>query len=290
VKGQRHLRSVGVTTAALAAALVCARASTGLEPAQQLPDVSAKAVVAAATQYVKEYAAKLAFVLGEESYLQETFDTVDHRSGSRRMKGEIYTTYLPTDRVWIAVHDVMEVDGQPVTDREGLQALLAQGVTKSIAQRVANRNGRFNIGTIGRNFNEPTLALLAFEADRVKGFSFDRQLVETVGSASIVTLAFTEKERPTIVASTSGAPVFSKGEAVIEAGTGRVRKTRIRFKYGTIDAELTTTYVPEPKLDMWVASVFTERYEGLDRGLKEIIVCTARYTNYRRFEVLGRIK
>jgi len=39
-----------------------------------------------------------------------------------------------------------------------------------------------------------------------------------------------------------------------------------------------------------VPSVFTEHYEGKPEGLIEIINCTARYSNYQRFETLGRIK
>jgi hypothetical protein len=278
-------------SAAIAIALAALAA-----PAAQTPspgaglDLSPKALVAAATQYVSDYATKLAFVLADESYFQETFASREHRTGSRRMKGEIFLTFLPADREWIAVHDVVEVDGEPVKDREALQALLTQGALTSIAQKVADRNARYNIGTIGRNFNEPTLALLVLEPSRVKNFNFTRQAVEQVGSATVVTLAFTEKDRPTLVRSQSGQPVFSKGEIAIEAGTGRVRRTRIAFKYGDIQAELTTSYRPDPKIDLWVPTTFSEQYEGLRNGLKEIIVCSASYANYRRFEVLGRIK
>ena len=41
---------------------------------------------------------------------------------------------------------------------------------------------------------------------------------------------------------------------------------------------------------MWVPSVFTERYERDSRSGRELIVCEAKYSNYRRFEVTGRIK
>ncbi len=257
---------------------------------QKPPDLSPKALVAAAGKYVTEYAAKLAFVLAEETYLQETYDSHDHRSGSRRMKGDVFLTYLQADREWIAVHDVAEVDGQPVTDREGLQSLLAQGSMQSVVKKVADRNARFNIGSIGRNFNEPTLALMVVEPKRASNFSFSREKVDLVGGQTLVTLSFKENDRPTLVGTSSGAPVFSRGDLVVEADTGRVRRTRIAFKYSSIDAELTTEYAPEPKIDLWVPLTFTEHYEGQPAGLKEIIICSARYTNYRRFEVLGRIK
>jgi len=236
--------TLATAVAVIAALCVCSARSAAIQDPSARLDLSPKALVAAGTAYVKDYAAKLAFVLADESYLQERFDSRDHRSGARMMKGEIFITYLPTDREWIAVHDFAEVDGQPVTDREAVRTLLAQGVTTSIAQRVANRNARFNIGMIQRNFNEPTLALLVLEASRVGNFSFTRQSVETIGPVTVVTLAFTEKDRPTLITTTSGSPVFSKGEIVLEAGTGLVRKTRFTFKYASIQAELTTNYVP----------------------------------------------
>ena len=279
------LRSI---SAAILAVVGLAR--PGAQAPQAAPDLSPKALVAAATKYQAEYATKLAQVVADESYLQETFGSREHRTGSRRMKGEMFLTFLAADHEWIAVHDVAEVDGVPVTDREGLLTLLSQGALTSVAERVANHNARYNIGTIGRNFNEPTLALLVLEARRVKNFNFSRQLVETIGGVPVVTLAFTERDRPTLVRSQSGQAVFSKGEVTLEAGSGRVRRTRIAFKYGDIQAQLTTTYAPEPKLDLWVPTSFTEQYEGERDGLKEIIICTARYTNYRRFETFGRIK
>jgi hypothetical protein len=69
-----------------------------------------------------------------------------------------------------------------------------------------------------------------------------------------------------------------------------VRATHIAFKDGIITAELTTRYRPEPRLELWVPASFTERYEGAPEGLKEIDTGRATYSNYRRFEVLGRIK
>jgi hypothetical protein len=53
---------------------------------------------------------------------------------------------------------------------------------------------------------------------------------------------------------------------------------------------LETTYAPDEKLGLWVPSVFTEWYRGSPDGEDEMIVCESAYSNYRRFEVVGRIK
>jgi hypothetical protein len=277
-----------LVVAALAAGLVARGAGQAQAPAKL--DLSPKALVKAATKYVGEYRTKLKYLNGQETYFQETFDSADHRTGSRLMKGEMYFVYLEQDHDWIAVHDIKEVEGAPVPDRDDVQALFLQGAGASVAGKVAARNAKYNIGTIGRNFNEPTLALAVLDASRVSNFSFNRKQVDVAGATTLVTLTFSEKDRPTLVHSLSGSPLFSKGELVIEADTGRVRSTRISIKDGDITADLVTTYVLEPKMEMWVPSLFTERYSGEPFGLKQIVTCTARYTDYKRWGVDVRIK
>ena len=105
----------------------------------------------------------------------------------------------------------------------------------------------------------------------------------------VVTLSFKEVDRPTLVRGVDGSDLFSTGELQIEAGTGRIRRTAIRFVYGPVIARLTTTYAPEPKLDTWVPSVFAERYERT-KGGREVIFCEATYTNYRKFDVRVIVK
>ena len=56
--------------------------------------------------------------------------------------------------------------------------------------------------------------------------------------------------------------------------------------------ELTTQYVQHETLGMWVPSVFRERYERGRKGTdgSERIACEALYTNYKRFDVVTRLK
>jgi hypothetical protein len=66
--------------------------------------------------------------------------------------------------------------------------------------------------------------------------------------------------------------------------------------------ELTTLYAPETRLGIWVPDVFREHYEEgvatgnartqllTSSGQYEDIACEAKYSNYRRFETVARIK
>jgi hypothetical protein len=269
--------------------VVAVAMTVAVSSGQQKVDVSTKAVVSAASKYVVDYETKFKFVIADETYGQATFDGERRETGRRSIKGELFLTFIPADAAWLAVHDFTEVDGTPVADREDLRALLQKGETSSIVRTVLTRNARFNLGSIVRNFNEPTLALLILEPKRVNGFSFDREEILQVAGRTKVRLSFRERDRPTLVRDANGRPVYARGELTIDAETGRVEHTVIELVDGPILARLTTTYAFDEKVEMWVPAAFAERYERT-KGEREVILCDADYTNYRRFEVTARIK
>ncbi len=281
----------GVRTAAML--LLCLLAATLPLSAQHPPDTSAKAVAAAAARYVAGYEQTLTFLLADEQYSQQVLDPAGRTTASRDMTGEWFVTFAGgEDRSWISVHDIREVDGEPVPHHEDLRALLARGTVAGTAARLAARNAQFNIGSVERNFNEPTLALLMLD-DRHRGqVKFSRKSVSTQAGAPgpLVTLAFKETDRPTLIRSVVGQPVYATGEMDIEAGTGRIHRTRLEMSTGSLRATLEARYELDPKLHLLVPSLFTERYEDGRSRERQVIVCEARYTNYRRFEVSVRIK
>ena len=271
------------------AAGVSIAAAAALLPHQTAVDTSTKATVAAASAYVAAYHAELRFVVADEVYVQEV-TRADRPPERREMSGELFLVFLPSDAEWIAVHDIAEVDGRKVADRERLRTLLQQGEVSRVAALVANRNAAFNIGRINRNFNEPTLPLLLLGPGRVGSVSFDRRRVERTDQGARVTLAFTDRGRPTLIRNARGGQIHSTGELVVDAATGRVERTTLLVKNDDIVAALATEYAEDDRLKLWVPSVFRETYTGRVDGVKESIVCEARYTNYRRFEVMGRVR
>ena len=69
-----------------------------------------------------------------------------------------------SDGAWLTVRDVISVDGKPVARR--LPTLLASpNVWIRDLRALSQENGRYNIGAIYRNFNEPTLALSFLDSD-----------------------------------------------------------------------------------------------------------------------------
>jgi hypothetical protein len=262
-------------------------------PRVKPPDTSAKAVTTLASKYLDEYTTKLEAVVANETYIQETFASVGVRTGSRMLRGELNLAFLPADRTWIAVRDIIEVDGEPVPDRQSLSMLLLRSNLHSVVGEVMQNNSRYNLGRLTRTFSEPTLALLVIDKSRISNFSFKREQVVTDGGATLVTVSFVEGKRGTIVRRTqTGTPIPSRGELVIDAATGHIRATHMMFNddESKTTADLTTTYMLEPRLQLWVPSILAEHYEGVPDGLKEIVTGRAQYTNYRRWESFGRIK
>lgn len=252
-------------------------------------DTSVKGLVAAASGYLSGYQKQLSFLLADEQITQRVFDEQGREIRQRTMRGEFFVTYATGN--WTSVHDVAEVDGQAVIGRSDLRQLLQREPLPALGRRLIERNAAFNIGSITRNFNEPTLALLILDPIRRSQFTFDRTRVERDGGAEVATLRFKEKGRPTLVRGMDGRDVSSTGDLTIEAGTGRIRETFMQFTHGPVVARLITTYARDSKLDVWVPVTFEERYErGSGPRPHEVIVCETTYSNYRRFEVDIRIR
>lgn len=265
----------------------------------QAPDTSTDGVVAAASAYVADYQQRLTSVLADESYVQEIARQIPPEPGAPRLRtisSEVFFMFTPTSD-WMAIRDVLSVDGAPVTERPDIRQSLEHLASGEVAAALKEQNSRFNIGRILRNFSEPTLGLLVLDAFHRRRFSFKRKGVQREGSAVLVTLTFAEREAPTLIADRERGSILSTGELIVEAGTGRVRQTTLRADSGAILLELTTSYRADDRLAMLVPSLFREVYErgvrprGLQSDAEYIrLECEARYRNFRRFESSARIK
>jgi hypothetical protein len=288
----------------LLAAALGLTAPSAQQPPPRDPDLSAAGVVGAAAAYVKAYQEQLTFLIADEAYTQQVRTQIPDGGGpkGRTMKSELFFMFTPADRGWMAMRDVIEVDRKPVEGRPDLRAALETLPAAQVAGTFKTYNSRFNIGRTQRNFNEPILSLLVLDARYFSNFTFDRRRVERSAEGPLVTVAFTEKTGPTLIRDLQYRPVFSKGELIIEAASGRVRRAHLGVTIGSVTLELTTTYGPDARLGLWVPVHFRERYEEgvLSPGTArtrlenattyEEIVCEAKYTNFRRFETTARIK
>ena len=274
-----------------ALALAASLMGLALGVAQAAPaagNSSVKALVAAATKYVARYQQEFAYLLAEESYTQTRING-GSQAENRILRSELFLTYLKADNEWVAVRDVLEVDGSPTTGRADLRTLLAKGgELRGLISEVIARNAQYNIGQVTRNFNEPTLPLLLVDAKRVNEVQFERKDLSFDGDIVLATLGFTERGRPTLVRGPKGS-MPATGEIVIEADTGVVRRTTFELSQDGFKVKLSTEYAREKTLGLWLPAVFTERYEKAAQ-VQEVVVGQATYSNYRRFDVTSRIR
>ena len=274
---------------------------------QRPPDnTSADAVASAAASYVKDYQRALTTVLADEDYQQQVVtQTPLDRSmpRARRLRSEVFFMFAPASGDWMAMRDVVSIDGKSLAERPNLREALRTLPPIEVARTFKSYNSRFNLGKAARNFNEPTLSLLLLDDRYRANVKFTRKNVERRADGTWVTVGFSETLGPqTLVRDLSLQPVISKGEFVVDAATGRVRRAHMVTTFGEMTAQLTTTYRPDERLAMWVPATFEERYQS---GAKitiapdprinlpttyEEIRCLARYANYRRFEVNVVIK
>ena len=254
------------------------------------PDTSAGAVVAKAVEYLKDYKEALQFVLADEVTLQDVFNRLGRRAAHRETSGEFFLTYLPAEGGWVGVRDIAVVDGVPVEKRANLRELLTKASCARIGRQLVDRTARYNIGSVSRNMNDPMLALVILDDKHRRRFKFERRRVEPTPTGTLVTVSFTERDEPTLVSGADGSRIFSKGELVIDAASGRLVRTVITLKDKATTGTLTTVFTEHERLGLWLPSSMDERYDHEIGVVKELVVVKSTYTNYRRFNVNVIIK
>jgi hypothetical protein len=258
-----------------------------------------------AASYVDEYQRQLAAIVADEVYVQEirAQDPVDDGAPrSRTLRGEVFFLFAAAEREWMAIRDVKEVDGVPVSGTTDVRATLRTLPAGQVADRMKSYNARYNIGRITRDINEPTLALLVLDATHRDRFKFKPDKPRQVGDRRLVPLSFNERDRPTLIRTTAGKPIYTSGELMVEPENGRIWQSTLNASVDAIKVQLTTEYSFDQRLGLLLPMVFRERYEqgGLvvSRGSgrpvaaaeREVVVAEGRYSNFRRFDVLSRIR
>ncbi len=310
--------TAAITTSAGASASFALGATPGPEsPAQAVgpstspaadPPVAAPAnddaTLRRAAAYVARFERTFTEVVWHERYEQEvrvwqrfssSGETRWNLDGRRTLESELYFAWLPKDGTWIAVRDVMAVDGKarPAGDRR-LAALAARGSVSVLELReLARENGRFNIGTIVRTFNEPTLALLFLTERHRARVAWSRKGQRRADGRVVATYAFTEQGRPTLIRSGDrDMPV--RGTFDLDSATGEVLASTIELSeplaigeaLPTLTGRMAVDYRPHVAFDVLVPGEMRESYSA---HRSEEVTATAIYSDFRRFWTTARL-
>jgi len=188
---------------------------------------------------------------------------------------------------WMPFRDVVEVDGVSLSDREGrLTKLFLERPATAIqqARAIAEESARFNIGSIGRTINVPTLPLLFLKRVNVARFALKDGREETLGGIRARVVKYSERSRPTFISNSRGTDLPASGSFWIDPQTGCVLATRMDVSDALVDVKALVTYAPDPASGLWVPSEMREQYRR-DTDDRDFVNTRASYSKFRRFRV-----
>ena len=266
-------------------------------------------VLARASAYVEEYERQFSALVAEEQYFQEVRTTgnptaagrplsrenpgggsvgssVGSQIGRRTLRSDYLLVQLGSGAGWVPFRDVFELDGKPVRDRE--DRLFALFMTQSFetsmeqAERIMAESARYNIGTVWRSINTPTLALTFLHADTQPRFEFRRRGRERVAGREAWVLEYRETERPTLIKTNNERDLPVTGRLWVDPATGLVLRTNVVAADPFVRATVTVTFREDEDLELWVPGQMDEHYRA---ARTPDIHGRATYMNYRRFQV-----
>ncbi len=250
------------------------------------PDPELDVVLGRMTDYLDGYLNDFANVVAEERYEQRVYvGATAGASSTRRLRSDLLLVRVPGPFGWVPFRDVFEVDGRPLREREErLRKLFLENPDTALgeARRIADEGARYNIGTVFRNLNMPTLPLMFLVPGKLPGFTFARHGEDTVEGIRAWRIDYEEVERPTIIRRPGAdVEVPASGSFWVDPSTGRILRTKVRASVGALTMETTVTYRRSDTLGIWAPAEMEESYNQPS----ETIEGKAVYLNFRRFQV-----
>jgi hypothetical protein len=260
-------------------------------PLRQSFDVSD--VLDHVSDYLTTFAQDYSRVIAEERYRQTLRPK---RIGLMMEAGATQTREIQSDIIaapdtghrWLSFRDVYSVDGKAVRNRDTrLQRLFEKPGANRFedARRIADEGARFNLGSLSRNINLPSMPLTFGARENRSRSTFRITGRDTIDGVEVLMLRFQETARPTLVKS-GPRDIPAQGTFWIEPLTGRVMKASAKFEAIDFTTEMTVTFGLIDKLQAQLPVGMTD----VSENSREVIEGVAAYTNYRRFETSVVIK
>jgi hypothetical protein len=272
-----------------------------LAPSAAAQEATLGAVLGRAGTYVVEFQRSLSGVVAEEQYVQ----SVRYPLGTGNRVNQLLPTHreLKSDLLlvkpagvdrWLQFRDVFQVDGKEIRDRnERLMELFVKPSSSSAAQveRILTESSRYNIGNLLRTVNSPVLALVILDPSNQSRFTFKRTTHDDPllgrGTAkpadSVWVVEYREVEKDTLIRTTFGRDLPTRGRFWIEPSTGQVMASEMIAEDPLIKGTIDVEYQIEPAVGLLVPVEMRERYEIRRDGSR--VDGTATYGRFRQFQV-----
>jgi hypothetical protein len=239
--------------------------------------------------YADAYERQYSGLVAEEEFRQST------RGKNARLRSDYLLVKPEKSAEWISFRDVYEVDGVAVRDRDDrLKRLFLQsGIDISVQlQAIRDESARYNLGIVERNINVPLFLLQFLQPENRPRSRFRLAGKRSVSNVEAWRIEFEERVSPTIITDLRGNDVKAKGWFLVDEVTGAIVETVLKIEENGSTGEIKVSFRHDPALGMWVPAEMTETYQALtQRSMsgaprpETIVEGTAKYTNYRRFQV-----
>ena len=280
------------TATALALALPGARAPLAL--AAEVPPNLARLLLRSAS-YVRDFRRSFSEVVSTERYQQTVRRTEGRTNQMRHIESEMFFAAVGEGATSMTIRNVTRVDGRRVPDSHDrvMRALSSSRTDRTESLRaLAVEGARFNIGSVGRTFNDPTLALMFFAQAMQPRFQFVTDGSERIDGVLTYRIRFSETVRPSVIRDErAGLDTVVSGIAHL-AEDGRIVRTDMSVAIGTrTTARIRVRYQRDVNVEMLVPVSMDEDYrndDGPGRGVS-LVSSTATYSDYQRFQTSARI-
>ncbi|HWI20931.1 MAG TPA: hypothetical protein VNT81_24420 [Vicinamibacterales bacterium] len=255
----------------------------GGRPSAQQPSLDE--VLKRSAGYVAGFRKQLSGIVAEEVYEQTVVEISRIPQGyvrnpHRKLKSDLLLVKPGSSARYVELRDVFEMDSVPVHKEQGrLEALLRDGSQSADAKiaEIVETSAKYNIGSITRNVNTPLMSLQFLDAANQPRFRFrhvpkaapvfgdtaDKAANESGVfrvSTEMWTIAYEERERPTIIRRPGGRDQPAKGRFWINPADGSVLISELVVDGGGVLATITVSYQSEPLMGFLVPVEMREIY------------------------------
>jgi len=259
-----------------------------------------RALIRRVGDYVANWGDRASLLVGVEDYRQTYSPPPAGQPPSRHLISEFAIIRTRDSTGWVGLRDVGEVDGQPVIDRrDRLERLFLDGAPdEARARAIVEESARFNLGSIVRTVNVPTVALFFFTSGNLERFAFTDKGEALADGQRVQEIAFREKSAPTLIRRLDGGSIRSHGTLWVIPSDGTVVRTHLvlsGFTGSFSSAEVDVRYRRDTRLGLWLPAEMSEVYEATVRNPRTTFLeharaaATATYSQFRRFETSARI-
>ena len=242
--------------------------------------------------YLETYEKELSTLVADEHYVQEERRRLPQQ---RVTDSEVMFLRLPGYAEWFGVRDTKKVDGKAVPGAGITLSDLLKEPGKDVIERAAaivEASSRHNLGG-RRTINMPTVPLEALSARHHARYIFKVASTGRISGTRVRRLEFQEFDEPTLVHSSDGGSLWTRGTAWIDPLTGALWRAELivspappqSFRRPELESRIRVEFTRDTALSLLVPKELSENFWirggiGYGRG---------RYSNFRRFTTTARI-